>query len=109
MTAARYTLKWTETAVKMAEAVPDSRIRRTIVARVEGLAHSPEQQEKPLTGELTGLRSLRAAGQRFRLIYRVDPQDVIVLIVAIGRRVAGHRADIYELAKKLVRQGLTAR
>jgi hypothetical protein len=34
---------------------------------------------------------------------------VVVLIVAIGRRQAGSRSDIYELAKKLLKQGLLRR
>ena len=101
-----YTIKWTETALKVAAAVPDQRIRRLISQRADQLAESPEQQGKPLLGELAGLRSVRAVGQRYRIIYRVARREVIVLIVAIGRRKRADRSDIYELAKKLLRQGL---
>ena len=104
MTPVTHTIRWTETAVGMAQAVSDA--RRAIVLRVETLAHTPEQQGKLLTGELAGFRSLRAAGQRFRIIYQVHREEVIVPIVAVGRRRAGDRSDIHELARRLLRQGL---
>jgi len=56
-----------------------------------------------LTGELAGHRSLRAAGQRYRILYRVERNQVLVLVVAVGIRREGSRSDIYELARKLLR------
>ena len=58
--------------------------------------------------ELSGVphRSLRAAGQRYRIIYQVDNGAVIVYVVLIGLRKEGSKADIYELAQRLVRLGL---
>lgn len=109
MTSPVYNIKWTETAVKLAEAIDDRRIRRIIVERAEQLAHDPEKQGKPLVGELAGFRSVRAVGQRHRIIYRVERKEVIVLIVAVGRRKAGVEGDIYELARKLLKQGLLLR
>ncbi len=109
MTSPVYSITWTETAVTLAEAIDGRRIRRIIVQRVEQLAHDPEKQGKPLVGELAGFRSVRAVGQRHRIIYRVERKEVIVLIVAVGRRKAGDQGDIYELARKLLRQGLLSR
>ncbi|HEY7365644.1 MAG TPA: type II toxin-antitoxin system RelE/ParE family toxin [Methylomirabilota bacterium] len=109
MTSPVYHIKWTETAVKLAEAIDDRRTRRIIVERAEALARDPETQGKPLVGELTGFRSVRTVGQRYRIVYRVERKEVVVLIVAIGRRQAGSRSDIYELAKKLLKQGLLRR
>ena len=106
MTASVHTIKWTETALKQAEAIPDQRIRRLISQRVDQLAASPEQQGKPLVGELAGFRSVRAIGQRYRIVYRVERREVVIVIVAVGRRKAGDKSDIYELAKKLLRSGL---
>lgn len=54
-------------------------------------------------GEFQGLRSLRAVGQRYRIIYRVDRGRVVVLVVAMGIRKEGSRKDVYELARKLIR------
>lgn len=104
-----YHIKWTATAVKLAEAIDDRRIRRIIVERAEQLAKDPEKQGKPLVGELAGFRSVRAVGQRHRILYRVDRKEVAVLIVALGRRQAGVSGDIYELARKLLKQGLLRR
>ena len=73
---------------------------------MDQLAESPEQQGKPLVGELAGFRSVRAVGQRYRIVYRVERQEVVVVIVAVGRRKASDKNDIYELAKKLLRLGL---
>ncbi len=101
-----HTIRWTETALKLAEAVPDQRIRRLISHRVDQLAKAPEQPGKPLVGELASFRSVRAVGQRYRIVYRVERRDVVVVIVAVGKRKAGNKGDIYELAKKLLRLGL---
>ncbi len=104
--AAVYAIKWTETALKLAAAVPDPRIKRLITQRVDQLAETPEQQGKPLVGELAGFRSVRAVGQRYRIIYRVARREVVVIIVAVGRRKHGDTSDIYELARKLLKQRL---
>jgi mRNA interferase RelE/StbE len=101
-----YAIQWTETALKLVEAIPDQRVRRLISQRTDQLAKSPEQQGKPLIGELAGFRSVRTGGQRYRIVYRVERREVVVVIVAVGRRRSGDKADIYELAKKLLRQRL---
>ena len=106
MTEPVYTVRWTETALKLAEAIPDQRIKRALYDRAGQLAKSPEKQGKPLIGELNGFRSVRAAGQRYRIVYRVERREVVVAIVAVGKRKEGDKSDVYALAKKLVRLGL---
>jgi mRNA interferase RelE/StbE len=59
-----------------------------------------------LTADLTGYRSLRAVGQRYRIIYQVQEERIIVVVVAVGLRKHGSGKDIYQLAKKLLRLGL---
>lgn len=83
--------------------VRDRRVRRQLARRIDDLTEAPDQLGKPLLGELEGLRSVRAAGQRYRILYRLDGERVIVLVLAIGRRQAGSRRDVYELARKLLR------
>jgi mRNA interferase RelE/StbE len=100
-----YAITWTETALKLVEAIPDQRIRRLISQRADQLSTSPEEQGKSLVGELAGFRSIRAVGQRYRIVYRVE-REVTVLIVAVGRRRSGDKSDVYELARKLLRQRL---
>ncbi len=106
MTEPRYTIKWTETGLELAKGIPDHRIRRLISQRVDQLVTSPEQQGRPLLGELAGFRSVRAVGQRYRIIYRVHRKEVRVSIVAVARRKEGDKSDIYALARKLLRLGL---
>ena len=103
-------LKWqiviTPAALKMIKNIPDRRIREKIADVIDRLSVDPEKQGKPLVGELTGLRSIRAVGQRYRIIYNVRKKQIVVVIVAAGIRKAGHKGDIYELAKKLLRMRL---
>jgi mRNA interferase RelE/StbE len=87
----------------MLEAIQDRRVRDKIRDRIDGLAEEPEKQGKPLTGELTGYRSLRAVGQRYRIIYRIEEGKVLVLVMALGVRKEGSGKDIYVLAQKLLR------
>ncbi len=109
MSAPPFTIKWTQTALEMVEAISDRRIRGQILARVDELATAPEALGKPLIGELMGCRAIRAVGQRYRIIYRVERRVVTVLVVAVGRRKEGDRQDVYELARRLLRQRLLDR
>ena len=93
-------------AMKMLAAIADRCEREAVAARIDHLADAPDKQGNPLTGELAGLRSIRAAGQRYRIIYPLDGGRVSVLVVAVGRRKQGDKADIYNLAKKLLRARL---
>jgi mRNA interferase RelE/StbE len=87
----------------MLTGVSDQRIREKIRNRIDALIAEPEKQGKPLTGELGGYFSLRAVGQRYRIIYQVEKNKVLVFVVALGIRKEGNKADIYALAKKLLR------
>ena len=97
---------FTAEAVETINNVGDRRIRRQILQRAAGLSEDPEKQGSPLTGELSGYRSVRAVGQRYRIIYRIDAGNVAVVVVAAGLRREGNRRDIYALAQRLVRLGL---
>lgn len=98
----------TPTALQMLHALSDRRIREKIIAVIDRLAEDPDKQGKALLGELSGLRSTRAVGQRYRVIYAIRDQEVVVVVLAVGIRRSGARDDIYELAKKLFRLRLVA-
>jgi mRNA interferase RelE/StbE len=103
-------MKWkillTPTSKKMLADIFDERVRRKISERINGLREAPEMQGKPMISELKSYRSLRAVGQRYRIIYRLDKAKVIVVVVAVGLRKEGDKTDIYELTKKLLKMGL---
>lgn len=100
-------MKWnillTPTALKLLADISDRRIREKIGAVIDRLTEDPEKQGKALLGELAGFRSIRAAGQRYRIIYQIRGNDIVVVIVAVGIRRDGAKDDIYNLAKKLFR------
>jgi mRNA interferase RelE/StbE len=103
-------VKWqillTPTALKLLSDISDRRVREKIGAVIDRLTEDPEKQGKALLGELSGFRSTRAVGQRYRIIYQIRGNEIIVVIVAVGIRRDGARDDIYNLAKKLFRLGL---
>lgn len=102
----RYPVRLTPTGRSMLSAIKDRRVQEAVRDRIDGLAEDPDKQGKPLLGELKGFRSVRAAGQRYRIIYRVHQGRVEVVVVAIGLRREGDRQDIYRLAQRLLRLGL---
>lgn len=101
-----YQIEFTLHARKMLNDISDRRVREKIRERIDGLTQEPEKQGKPLFADLAGFRSLRAVGQRYRIIYQVKEERVIVVVLAVGLRRQGSRSDIYQLAKKLIRVGL---
>ena len=102
-------MKWhveiSSPALKQLEAIKDTRVRGKPFERIEQLQNEPENQGKPLKDELSGLRSVRAIGQRFRIIYRLKDEQIIVVVVAVGMRREGDRSDIYRIAERLLRSG----
>jgi len=101
-----YEVFWTATAFEMLAEVADRRVRQQLFDTSKRLQSDPEKQGKPLREGLLGFRSLRVVGQRYRLIYSVDPGVRIVHVVAAGLRREGSRDDVYELAQRIVRLGL---
>ena len=101
-----YSIVIQPTALKLLKEISDRRIRQKISDRIDKLQESPEMQGKPLIGELDGYYSVRAVGQRYRIIYAIEQAQVIVMVVALGIRKDGSKQDVYSLAKKLLRLGL---
>ncbi len=94
------------TALKMLKQIPDRRIQTKIAQMIDGLENDPELKGKPLWDELSGFRSIRAVGQRYRIVYKAERGIVTVFVVAVEIRKEGDRSDVYRLAQKLVRLGL---
>jgi mRNA interferase RelE/StbE len=55
---------------------------------------------------LTTHCNVRAAGQRYRVLYQLQNEEVNILVLFIGRRDEGSPRDIYQLAPRLVKLGL---
>jgi len=97
-----YTIQLTPLALEMLTAINDRREQEKLSERIDQLKVEPEKQGKALVDNLSGFRSVRAVGQRYRIVYRVEQAQVLVLVVGIGRRKDGDKKDIYTLLEKLL-------
>jgi mRNA interferase RelE/StbE len=89
-------------AQKLFTAIKDRREQSIVLARLEKLKNDPDKQGKALIDELSGYRSVRAVGQRYRIIYRIEEERVVVMIVGIGRRKEGDKRDVYMITQQLI-------
>lgn len=101
-----YQIDITPTALEALEAITDQRTQAAVVRRIDALAREPKKQGSALRGELAGLMSVRAAGQRYRVVYGVNEGERRVVVYLVGIRKEGSRHDVYALAQRLVRRGL---
>ena len=101
-----YQIEITPTAIEALEAISDKRTRSAIIRRIDALAEEPDKLGKPLRGWLARFLSIRTAGQRYRIVYRVDNRGSRVLVYLVGIRKEGSRRDVYALAERLVQRGL---
>ncbi|NJN59849.1 MAG: type II toxin-antitoxin system YhaV family toxin [Leptolyngbyaceae cyanobacterium SL_5_9] len=98
----KYEIQLTPLALEMLIAVKDRREQEKLRDRIDQLKIDPEKQGKALVDNLSGFRSIRAVGQRYRIVYKVEQQQVLVVIVGVGRRKDGDKKDIYALLEKLL-------
>jgi mRNA interferase RelE/StbE len=71
---------------------------RSVAAEIVSAVHhklrrQPHLRGKPLSGELAGYR--RLAVRRWRVVYKVLERRVLVLVLAVGKRAAGDRENVY--------------
>jgi mRNA interferase RelE/StbE len=83
---ASYRLLIKPSAVKELEALP-AKDRRRIVPRIEGLASEPRPHG---CEKLSGLEQYRVRQGDYRVVYGVDDDARVVIVVKIG-----HRRDVY--------------
>ena len=93
----------TRVALACLKKISDRRIELELVEQINKLVESPDLQGQALEGQLSGYRSVRAVGQRYRIIYILDHDRILVLVVGLGIRKDGDKQDIYALAQKLIR------
>jgi mRNA interferase RelE/StbE len=98
-----YRIVVTPSAIGLLKAIPDRRIQEKLRDTIDHLVEEPEKQGKALTGDLAGYRSIRSAGQRYRVVYQVHSESATVEVLVLGIRKEGSKRDIYTIAKKLLR------
>ena len=84
---AQYRLLIKPSAVKDIEAIPLKRDRQRLVERIGKLAEDP----RPFGSEkISGQDKYRLRQGRYRILYAIEDQDLIVQVVKVG-----HRKDVY--------------
>jgi len=101
----KYRILITDTCLRLIEKIPNKKIQRSILDRIQKLSDEPEKQGKKLVKDLAGFHSVHAAG-RYRIIYKIEKRTVIIYVLAAGIRKEGDKKDIYKIAKKLLDAGL---
>src|SRR5258706_9896513 len=87
-------------ARKQLASIKDRRVLEGLKASLKRLEYEPEKQGKPMIDELIGFRSLRVVGQRYRILYKMNEDTVIVYVVALGIRKEGDKNDVYAIARR---------
>ena len=100
--AIEYEIQLTPLALEMLESVKDRREQEKLRDRIDQLKVEPQKQGKALVDNLSGFRSIRAVGQRYRIVYQVEQDRVLVVVVGLGRRKDGDKKDIYTILEKLL-------
>ena len=96
----RFRVQLTDAARNDLRAIGDTQTQQAVFSRALALEAEPLAQGKALGGDLKGFRSVRAAGQRYRILYRVGVQGGVVTVVVIGIRKEGDKRDAYRIASK---------
>ena len=65
----------------------DKQLRERIIKSIEKLKDNPHSG-KPLSYDLTGLRSLRVG--KYRVIYKIDEENKVIWLITVG-----HRKEVY--------------
>jgi len=82
----------------------DGSSRKVVLKAIKKLETEPHQRGEPLgvrqTGNLTTFRKLVVGDREFRVIYRVEPDDTVVVVWVIAKRTDD---ECYELAVSRLR------
>lgn len=97
-----YQVRITKYCAQQIRGLPKS-AREKAVNKLRLLDAAPEQRGKPLLGQLKGLYTIPLAG-RYRGIYRIDKDDLVVFVLTVGIRREDARDDVYVVAERLFRQ-----
>jgi mRNA interferase RelE/StbE len=84
---ARFRLLIKPSAVKEIEAIPLKRERQRLLERIAKLAENPRP---PGSEKLSGQEKYRVRQGRYRILYAIKDEDLLVNIVKVG-----HRKDVY--------------
>ena len=84
---ARYSILIKPSAVKEIESIPLKKDRQRIVERIRGLTENPRP---PGCEKLTGRDKYRLRQGRYRILYSIEDEGLLVYVVKVA-----HRKDVY--------------
>ena len=84
---AKYRILIKSSAVKEIEAISTKKDRQRLVDRISKLADNPRP---PGCEKLSGQDKYRIRQGRYRIVYSIEDQDLIIYVVRVG-----HRKDVY--------------
>lgn len=90
---------FTEAALSDLDAITDTRTYRAVERKIDALRTEPDVRGKALVGDLKGYWRVRAAGQRYRVVYEIGALAGVVTVVVIGIRKEGDKRDVYRVAR----------
>ena len=99
-----YQIEITPLGIELLAKIKDRREQTVLKQRINKLKLEPDKQGKALSGKLKGYRSVRALGQRYRIVYKVDRAKVTVIVVGAGIHKDGSKKDIYAILNKFFTQ-----
>ncbi|MFQ4142437.1 type II toxin-antitoxin system RelE/ParE family toxin [Chlorogloeopsis sp. ULAP02] len=99
-----YAIELISLALEMLAGIKDWRQQQALSDQIDKLKTEPEKQGKLLVDKLKDYRSVRAVSQRCRIIYKVELEKVVVLVVGVGLGKEGDKSDIYSLMQKLLEE-----
>ena len=79
----RYRLFIKPSAVKEIESIPVKKDRQRIVARIRTLADDPRPQG---CVKLSGANKYRVRQGKYRILYKIEDDRLVVIIVKVGQR-----------------------
>lgn len=83
----KYKVSIKRSAVKEIEAIPQKKERQRIIRRIGQLAEDPRP---PGSKKLSGNDKYRVRQGSYRIVYSIEDNELIVVIVKVG-----HRKDVY--------------
>lgn len=100
-----YKVEFLPDAAREFEAL-DGSLKKVAAKQIDKLAERPELGDplgKRMGIDLTGYRKIYFGKKAYRIIYEIQRQRLMILIIGIGKR---ERAEIYrEVARRLKRSG----
>ncbi|WP_039905463.1 type II toxin-antitoxin system RelE/ParE family toxin [Acetobacter tropicalis] len=97
MNSETYKIDLVEQAKKEWRKLPPE-IKNQFADKLETLVNDPYQAPR-LRGDLKNCFKIKLKSSGYRLVYKVNEKEIVLLVVAIGKR---NNDDIYKTAKKRV-------